>query len=146
MIDSVKILINNLDTTKLPFMGETKLQGFDGSVYVDILTLDSTIHEGWNTFTFDTNKPSYHKYKWTGATAGSCRFGEVRYFGTVSVNESSASLQCTPKITIGGTKTDLSIVTYSNTQTPTISAISPRYGKVQGGETITITGTNFVSG
>lgn len=38
------------------------------------------------------------------------------------------------------------MVTYSDVQTPTISRISPRYGKVQGGETITINGTNFVAG
>lgn len=87
----MKILINNLPTTKEPFAGVTKLQGWNGSAYVDVLTLDATIHEGWNAFTFESNKPAYQKYKWTGATAGSVRFGEVKFFGTVSVSEATAT-------------------------------------------------------
>jgi hypothetical protein len=89
VLDNVKILINNLDTTKAPFTGVTKLQGFDGTQYVDIMTLDSTIHEGWNTFEWTTNKPAYQKYKWSGATAGSCRFGEIKYTGIVSVSDNN---------------------------------------------------------
>jgi hypothetical protein len=146
VLDSVKILINNLNTSKAPFSGVTKLQGYDGSAYVDILTLDSSIHEGWNAFEWTTNKPSYQKYKWSGATAGSCRFGEIKYYGIVAKSDTAASTSCVPKLTIGSTSVDLNSVTYANTATPTISALSQRYGKVTGGESLTITGTNFANG
>jgi hypothetical protein len=53
VLDSVKILINKLPNDKKPFAGVTKLQGFDGTAFVDILTLDINIHEGWNTFEFN---------------------------------------------------------------------------------------------
>lgn len=36
-------------------------------------------------------------------------------------------------------------MTYSSIKTPLLSSISPRYGKVQGGDTITFTGTGFSS-
>ena len=146
VLDSVKILINNLNTSKAPFSGVTKLQGFDGTNYVDILTLDSSIHEGWNQFEWTTAKPAYQKYKWSGATAGSCRFGEIKYYGIVAKSDTATSTQCVPKLTIGGTSVDLNTVTYADTATPTVSALSQRYGKVTGGESLTITGTGFVNG
>lgn len=138
-------MINNLPTTKVPFAGITKLQGFDGVNWVDVLTLDSTIHEGWNTFSWSTGKPAYQSYQWTGASVGSCRFGEIQYSGRVSVSDTNTSTQCTPKLWIGGSSADLSPVTYTNTKTATITGVAPRYGAVQGGETITISGTNFVN-
>jgi hypothetical protein len=120
-LDSAKILINNLNTNKAPFSGKTKLSGWDGSAYVDILTLSSTINEGWNTFEWAANKPAYSKYRWYGTDAGGCRFGEVKYFGIIAKSDTNTSVTCTPKILIGGTSTDLSPVTYSNTATPTIT-------------------------
>jgi len=102
VLDNVKVLINNLNTLKTPFAGVTKLQGWDGAQYVDILTLDATIHEGWNTFEWTSNKPAYQKYKWSGATAGACRFGEVKFHGIVAVDDNNSSIQCTPKLWLGG--------------------------------------------
>lgn len=145
VLDSVKILINNL-TNKVPFVGDTKLQGFDGSAYVDILTLSNEIHEGWNVFSWDTSKPAYQKYKWTGAAVGSVRFGEVKFYGIVSVANTNAAHVCDVKMIVAGVTTTLNPITYADTHTPTIDSVVPRYGAVQGGETITITGTNFVDG
>lgn len=130
VLDNVRILINNLDTTKVPFADVTKLQGWDGAAYVDILTLDSTIHEGWNTFEWDTSKPAYQKYKWTGATAGSCRFGEIKFHGIVAVDDTNTSTVCTPKLWIGGVSTDLNAITYDDASTATVTSVTPRYGKV----------------
>lgn len=62
------------------------------------------------------------------------------------MGDTNASTSCTPKLVIGSTSTDLNPVTYADTVTPTITSITPRYGKVNGGETITIAGTNFVNG
>ena len=142
----MKILINNLNTDKTPFSGVSKLQGFDGTNYVDVWTLDSTINEGWNTKEWTSSKPSYQKYKWTGATAGSCRFGEIKFNGIVALNDSATSTACTPKLLIGSTSTDLNSVTYNSTVTATVASITPRYGKVSGNETLTIAGTNFIDG
>ena len=110
------------------------------------MTLSATINEGWNTFNFDTNKPAYASYKLTGATAGSCRFGEIKFVGTLSVPDNNTTYSCTPKLTIDGSVTDLSPITFDATKTATVTNITPRYGAVQGGEQITITGTNFVDG
>jgi len=86
VLDYIKILINDLKNDKTPFASVTKIQGKDGASWVDILTLDNTINEGWNTFAFegtaDKPKPAYGSYKLSGATAGSCRFGEIKFVGT----------------------------------------------------------------
>ena len=82
----------------------------------------------------------------SGAVAGSCRVGELKFFGTVSKNDSTTSTTCTPSLKNGATLTDLAPVTYTADLTPTITSIVPRYGKVTGNERITINGTGFVAG
>ena len=139
-------MINKLNNDKTPFNGVTKLQGFDGTNYVDLWTLDKTIHEGWNTKQWDSSKPSYSKYKLSGTTVGSCRIGEIKLFGIVALSDAASSTTCTPKLIIGTSSTDLSPVTYNSSVTPKITSIIPRYGKVNGNESITITGTNFANG
>ena len=62
------------------------------------------------------------------------------------MNDSQTSTACVPKLNVAGVATDLSSVTYNATATPTITSITPRYGKVSGNETVTIVGTNFVNG
>jgi len=69
-----------------------------------------------------------------GATAGSCRVGELKFFGIVSKNDVATSTSCTPSLKNGATLTDLSPVTYNASVTPTITSIVPRYGKVTGNE------------
>ena len=73
----------------MPFSGVTRLLGFNGKGYDPILTLDSSIHEGWNTFEWTTNKPAYQKYKWMGTKAGSCRFAEIKYFGILAKTDTA---------------------------------------------------------
>ena len=34
-------------------------KGFDGNSWIDVWTLDNTIHEGWNNKDWTTNKPAY---------------------------------------------------------------------------------------
>ena len=44
-----------------------------------------------------------------------------------------------------GTTQTLEDVTYDGDLTATITAMNPRYGNVEGGETLTFTGTNFIA-
>ena len=108
--------------------------------------MDGTIHEGWNTKYFDSVKPAYNKYRWTGSTIGACRLGEVSFNGLIAKADTTTSTNCTPKLKIGLTSVDLNVISYKSTKTATISLITPRYGKVSGNELITIAGTNFVAG
>jgi len=50
-----------------------------------------------------------------------------------------------PEIYMSGEKveTTLNSVTYSDDVTPTITEISPRYGSVLGGTTVTLSGSNL---
>lgn len=146
VLDAVKFFIDNLNTSKAPFKGALKLQGYDGSAWKDIWTVDATIHEGWNTHSFDTNKPAYNKFKWVGSAAGACRLAEVEFVGIEALNETGDSKICTPKLKMGSTSTNLNTITYANAVTPTITKISPRYGRVNGGDVVTFTGSGFIDG
>jgi hypothetical protein len=147
ILDSAKILLNDVPNDKKPFINILKLQGWNGAAYEDLWTADASIHDGWNIKTWETgSKPTYSKYKWTGAYIGSCRIGEIVFNGIVAINDSTSSKVCTPKLIIGSTSTNLNDVTYTSTKTATITSITPRYGKVSGNEVVTITGTNFVNG
>ena len=147
ILDSAKFLINDIPNDKKPFVNTLKLQGWDGTAYKDLYTSDASIHDGWNTLTWETgSKPTYSKYKWTGAYVGACRLGEIVFNGIVAINDSATSTVCPVKLVVGSSTTSLNDVTYTSAKTPTVTSISPRYGKVSGGEVITITGTNFVNG
>jgi hypothetical protein len=124
-----------------------KLVGWDGSAWQTVWTADLGIHEGWNVQTFPAgSKPAFYKYRYTGTTAGACRLGEVEFSGMVAVTSTSASYSCPVNLLVDAGSTSLNSVTYSNTNTPTIATITPRYGSVIGNELITIIGTNFVDG
>lgn len=108
--------------------------------------MDGNINDGWNTKYFDSVKPAYNKYRWTGSTIGACRLGEVSFNGLIAKADTATSTNCTAKLKIGFTSVDLNVVSYKSTKTATISLITPRYGKVSGNELITIAGSNFVVG
>lgn len=67
--------------------------------------------------------------------------------GVEAIASESDSQACTPKIFIGGTELQTSIaledVTYTASKTPKLTAVSPRFGSVLGGTTVTLTGENF---
>ncbi len=64
--------------------------------------------------------------------------------GVEAIDSSATSYSCTPILTIGTSTHSLSSsVTYTSTLTPYLTSISPRYGTVEGGTSVTFTGTNF---
>jgi hypothetical protein len=69
---------------------------------------------------------------------------EVQFFGVESIASAAQTHDCFPKLYVNGTETvSTNAVTYSAAVTPNLTAISPRFGTVQGGEPLTFTGTGF---
>lgn len=143
-----KIFITDLNNST-PFVGNLVLQGSSdaGTTWDDLWTLDQDVHEGWNTKDFrdDASLPSYKQYRYNGAVAGSCRVGEANFVGVVGRNENLSTGTCIPKLTVDGVVTDLEAVTYDATKTPKLTAVSPRFGSVLGGDTLVLTGENFIN-
>jgi hypothetical protein len=88
-------------------------------------------------------KPSYNQYRYWGKVAGSCRVGEFRLTGVDVIANNDPTYTCTPDLVIAGVKTPLTAVTFDGAKTSTLTSISPRFGTVTGGTTVTFTGTNF---
>jgi len=64
------------------------------------------------------------------------------------MNDNSDSISCTPKVFIGTTELTSNVtneIKYSATMTPKLTKISPRFGSVLGGTTVTLTGENMLS-
>lgn len=59
------------------------------------------------------------------------------------INDSNTAYDCTPKLTVAGQTYNIGPVTYTGDKTPTLSAITPRYGSERGGESVTFTGAGF---
>ena len=61
------------------------------------------------------------------------------------INNNDPTYSCNPKVTIDGLSTTVNSLTvsYDSSMTTALNSISPRFGNVKGGNTITFTGTNF---
>jgi hypothetical protein len=131
------------------FPANLKFQGSNDNItFTDIYTADELIREGWNSIMFgdseDIATPKYRFYRFLGSMAGVCNINEIELYGVETIDNNNADYEVTPALYIGGSKVkDLGVVTYSGSITPKLTLISPRYGTVEGGETITFTGTGF---
>lgn len=67
----------------------------------------------------------------------------MRLHGVESIADNNPTYACTPKLIIDGASTDLSPITFANSKTPVLTAMSTRFGSVLGNESVTFTGTNF---
>lgn len=148
------------DITELRYFPDTTIQTLnlvgsvvsgsnDGSTWTTIYTVDSNIASGWNWW----NTPSgttvrYRYYQWSGTTTtGKCAWAELAFVGYLISDKTgnpTPGVTCDTVISVNGnTQTVSSSVTYTDSNTPTITGISPTYGTSAGGTTLTITGTGL---
>ena len=74
---------------------------------------------------------------------GSCRVGEFRLTGVDVIADNNPTYSCTPNVIVGEQLTAVSPVTFLGSLTSELLSISPRFGAVTGGTTVTLTGVNF---
>lgn len=105
------------------------------------------IHEGWNYYNYaQGSELKYRYYRFFGTATGSCLIGEVAFRGFEVIDDSNSQYSCTASVNLGGVSTELTgSITYVSTLTPLLTSISPRYGKVTGGDTVTFSGTNLLA-
>lgn len=149
-IDAVKIFLTQL-IDKTPYIdGALVFEGSNdgGATWTQIYAYTEEIHEGWNSV--DWRSPDspqvYKQVRFLGAASGSCRLGEVKLVGVEVLDDSNMSTSCMSSVTINGVSTDLTLVNYDAAKTPSLTAksgVSPRYGSVLGGETLTLSGDGF---
>lgn len=125
-----------------------KFQGsLDGESYTDLFTMDENVHEGWNYHLWEEANlyPKYRFYRFTGTKSGSCLINEIKVTGTETVDNSDSVRACTPKlISADGSTTTLNAdVSYDGSKTALLTSISPRYGTVKGGDSVTFSGNDF---
>jgi hypothetical protein len=146
-IDEVKIFLNYF-TDKSVYSENLVFEGSDDGVsWTTIIQYDENIHEGWNSNVYrdSASPPDYPYLRFVGSAKNSCKIGEIKIIGVEVINNDSSSINCTPVLTINGVESSLTSVTYSNSQTPLLTSIYPRYGSEYGGTSVTFTGTNFDS-
>jgi hypothetical protein len=65
--------------------------------------------------------------------------------GVETIDNDESTFDCDVEIHLGDSETALNTVEYSNTFTTTLTGVSPRYGTVTGGTSVTFSGTNFLT-
>ena len=134
--------------TRANFVGNLKFQGSsDGTTYTDIFTVQQEIHEGWNYYDFRDDPLNYRYYRFYGAVKGACKVGEFSLRGVEVIASTASTYSCPVTLNLANQAalTLTGSVVYDGAVTPNLTSISPRFGKVQGGDTITLTGTGFSS-
>jgi len=146
VLDMIKFFLP-VDKAMTVYDGKLKFQGStDGSTWVDYHTADGNTHTGWNYVSWDTDKPKHRYFRFSGSGASSCVINEVELHGVEAIDSAADAYSCTPKLTINGLVSDLgSAVNYQGSITPVLTSMSPRYGTVTGGTSVTFTGTDFTA-
>ena len=135
---------NNFDR----YDGNLKFQGSDDAFATDIndiFTVGAEIHEGWNSY--DVSKPKYTSYRIFNAENNGCNgLGELKLYGKEVYDNPSSMVSCDVELFDVEASTYTPIgqsIDYDLQLTPYLDAIIPRYGSVEGGTEISITGTEF---
>lgn len=147
VLDKVKYYVPG-ERAKSYYINKLTFQGSndDWTTHDNLFTLDDTVSSGWNYVTYDDplTQPKYNSYRFFGNESKSCYISEIELHGFETIDSSGVTHDCTPTVRLNGTTTALTnAVTYDSAATPNLTAISPRFGTVKGGETVTFTGTGF---
>lgn len=87
------------------YVNAFKLQGSNdgGSTWTDLWTADSSIREGWNSFTWEDDlRPVYNKYRWRGNDANACKVQEVEMIGVVAIDDENSQITCDVELVVDG--------------------------------------------
>jgi len=146
LISQVKYFMGDT-ADKSAFVNATKFQGSNDNVtFTDLFTVDENVHEGWNYYpwTSSSSYPRYRYYRFYGNSSAACVINEVKFAGVETVDDSGTSYSCSPLLSLNGSQTQLTAqAAYQATLTANLTSISPRFGTVEGGDSVTFTGTGF---
>lgn len=121
----------------------------DGVTYTELFAVEDNVREGWNYKTLSTPSEyyQYRFYRFKGTHREACQFGEIKFKGVETINDNNADYNCPANVVIDGevAQTYDAAVEFKSTLTPTLTSISPKYGTVAGGTSVTFTGTGFSS-
>jgi hypothetical protein len=130
------------------YAGNLVFQGCNDKInWVTLITVGNEIHEGWNYYYFQSSPLKYRYYQFASSgPATNQEIGEVQLYGAIVINDNNPSYTCKSSINIGTSSWALSgSIMYTSTSTPFLTSISPRFGNVKGGDSVTFTGTTFSS-
>ena len=132
----------------------------DNVTYTEVFKLGSFIKEGWNTWINSSSTSSsyfsspstqaFRYYRFSSPLRKGCEIAEVRFFGVKlysGVHSDISSLSCDAELIIHYQSQAVisSVVNYKLSETTIMKSLSPRYGSVNGGTQLTITGERFPS-
>lgn len=147
LVNEVKFFMTRF--TRSNFVSRLVFQGsMDGKTYTNIFIVGNEIHEGWNYYTYGPGSElQYRFYRFYSGTAGGCLIGELSLRGIEVIQDATDSYTCKPQIILNNTIVAnlTTSVTFQADLTPLLTSVSPLFGQVTGGDSVTFTGTNFVA-
>jgi hypothetical protein len=104
--------------------------------------MDDNVHEGWNYFNWEelTEQPRFRFYRFYADQVGACAINEITFTGIETIDSEEPTHSCSIKLFTGEIETSLNPIEYVGSLTPSLTAVNPRFGSVEGGTEITFTG------
>lgn len=115
----------------------------DMTTWTTLATVDQTIHTGWNTLKSSIQTP-FRYVRFSHNSTSNCNISEFELYGiTYSTSSVSLTSQTSDVVYEDGSnsQTFAGAVEYRQDQTPIVTSVSPRYGNIGGGYTLTISGS-----
>jgi hypothetical protein len=143
---------------KSKYQNNLMLQGSNTGAWTttdttDVWTVDDELHEGWNYYKLEdllgvNNLPKFRYYRLFNAQSNGCdAIGEITFVGWKAFDSTASTHSCAIVVSGDGyLDNDVTLaanVLYDVSSTPYVTDISPRYGNIFGGTTVTFTGVNF---
>ena len=113
--------------------------------WTNLATVDQTIHSGWNVLKSGDTTP-FRYVRFHHNSSSMCNIAEFQIFGILYNDQTfTLSSQQTNVIYDDGfnVETFNNSVEFRQDHTPIVTSISPKYGDIFGGYTLTLTGTNL---
>ena len=109
--------------------------------------MDENVHEGWNYYNWEdlSDQPRFRFYRFHATQVGACAINEITFTGIETIDSEEPTHSCTAKLFTGEIEISLNPVEYVGSLTPSLVAVNPRFGSVEGGTEITFTGEQFSS-
>jgi hypothetical protein len=119
----------------------------DGKAYTELFKVDGNVHEGWNFYSWEKAeypKYRYYRFRGLGGTSGPCLINEVKFTGNEVIDNTDTTYDCPAELVMKGEENVvLGKPKYKGDITPVLESMSPRYGAVTGGSSVTFKGKNF---
>jgi hypothetical protein len=120
----------------------------DKASWTTLATVDQTIHSGWNVLA-TSGSTAFRYIRFSHNSTSQCNIAEFEIYGVLYSSVAATLASTTSDVVYHdgfNTKTFTGALEFREDKSPIVTGVSPRYGEIFGGYTLTLSGTNLDAG